>query len=245
MEVIPAIDLRAGRCVRLYQGDYSKETVFSDDPPAMARHWQELGASRLHVVDLDGAKEGYVVNEAAIRAIVKAADIPVELGGGVRSLETIGQALGWGVDRVVLGTAAVATPELVQAACRAHPGAVVVGVDARDGKVAVRGWLETTEQTAAALVAQMTELGVPRFIYTDISRDGTTTEPNFQALAELLSTTSRPIIASGGVSQLEHLERLALLGAEGAIVGQAIYTGALDLPQAVALVAKAATCGGE
>lgn len=233
MDVIPAIDLRGGLCVRLYQGDYAKETVFSRDPAGTARHWYELGARRLHVVDLDGAATGHIANAAAIRAILQAVPIPVEVGGGVRDLSIIVEILGWGVDRVVLGTTAVLEPELVKQACRDHPDAVVVGVDARQGKIAIRGWREATDVSAVQLVRQMTALGVPRFIYTDISRDGTVTEPNFEAIGELLRATDRPIIASGGVSRLAHVRRLHELGVEGVIVGQALYTGALDLREAL------------
>ena len=245
MEVIPALDLRAGRCVRLYQGDYSKETVFSEDPPAMARHWRQLGAPRLHVVDLDGAATGRVENADVIQAIVRAVDVPIELGGGIRDLATVSQVLLWGVDRVVLGTTAVLQPELVEQACLEHPEAIVVGVDTRQGKVAIHGWLEETDVNAHHLVRRMTALGVPRFIYTDITRDGTVTEPNFEGIAELLRATDRPVIASGGVSHLEHLRQLNALGAEGAIVGRALYTGALDLPQALRATAAYQPPGGQ
>ena len=233
MEVIPAIDLRDGHCVRLYQGDYNKETVFSQDPAGMARRWHELGASRLHIVDLDGAAAGQPRNQGAIQAILRAVPIPVQVGGGIRDLATIGQVLSWGADRVILGTSAVQHPELIREACRSYPEAVIVSVDAREGHVAVQGWREATQVSALQLVRQMEDLGAPRFIYTDISRDGTVTEPNFEAVQELLGATHRPVIVAGGVSHLAHLQRLHDLGVEGAIVGQALYTGALDLRKAL------------
>lgn len=238
MEIIPAIDLRGGACVRLYQGDYARETVFSRDPPAVARRWYHQGAQRLHVVDLDGARTGRLENAQAIRAIVQAVPIPLEVGGGIRDLAAVAQVLEWGAERIVLGTAAVEQPDLVAQACQAYPGAIVVAVDARQSTVATRGWRADTSVTAQALVQHMAELGVPRFIYTDIARDGTATEPNFEALLELLQATDRPIIASGGVSRLQHLSQLQELGVEGVIIGQALYTGALDLRQALMTVAR-------
>jgi phosphoribosylformimino-5-aminoimidazole carboxamide ribotide isomerase len=233
MEIIPAIDLRNGKCVRLYQGDYERETVFSDDPAAMAKRWQSEGAKRLHIVDLDGAARGEPCNLDAIENIVKAVDIPLEVGGGIRTLETIEQLLNLGVGRVILGTAAVENPDLIEKACRRLGEQVVIGIDARDGRVATRGWLQKSETTAAELALRMVELGVKRFIYTDISRDGTLTSPNFEAVAELLSQVSVPVIAAGGISSIEHLTRLAGLGVEGAIVGRAIYTGDVKLAEAI------------
>ncbi|MBI2885685.1 MAG: 1-(5-phosphoribosyl)-5-[(5-phosphoribosylamino)methylideneamino]imidazole-4-carboxamide isomerase [Chloroflexi bacterium] len=233
MDVIPAIDLRAGRCVRLYQGDYARETVFSQDPAGTARRWYQLGAARLHVVDLDGAAGGAMGNAEAIRAILRAVPIPVQVGGGIRTTAAIAEVLSWGTDRVILGSSAVLDPQMVAEACRAHPGAIVVSIDARDGQVAIQGWREATSLTALQLMRQMAELGVARFIYTDITRDGTITEPNFQALQELCRATGSPVIAAGGVSSVAHLSRLRQIGVEGAIVGQALYTGALDLKAAL------------
>ena len=235
MEVIPAIDLRGGRCVRLYQGDYSQETVYSDDPLAVAMRWQAEGARRLHLVDLDGAREGRPVNCEVIGRIAGEVSIPVQVGGGIRSLEDIEKTLALGVQRVILGTAAVEVPELVADACRRYGEAIVVGVDAREGYVAVRGWLEGSTLRAVGLIQAMAELGAGRFIYTDIARDGTLTEPNFAALAELTSRFSLPIIVAGGVARLEHLRRLASLGAEGAIAGKALYTGDLSLREALSM----------
>jgi phosphoribosylformimino-5-aminoimidazole carboxamide ribotide isomerase len=233
MEIIPAIDLRNGKCVRLYQGDYEKETVFSDDPVSVALRWQSEGAKRLHLVDLDGAAKGELCNLDAIERIATAVEIPVQVGGGVRSLETIEQLLGLGVGRAILGTVAVEDPGLAEEVCRRFGEQIAIGIDARDGWAATRGWLQQSKVTAGELAVRMVGLGARRFIYTDISRDGTLTSPNFEAVAELLSQVSVPVIAAGGISSVEHLTRLAALGAEGAIVGRAIYTGDINLKNAL------------
>ncbi len=235
MEVIPAIDLRGGRCVRLYQGDFGRETVFSEDPLAVARQWQQQGATRLHLVDLDGAAQGNPVNLDIIAAIVAQSEIPVQVGGGVRSSATAEKLLSLGVERVVIGTAAVRNPDLVRQLCQGGGSPrVVVAVDARDGLVAVQGWLEETSVTAVELGQRMAELGVARLLYTDISRDGTLSEPNFSANAQLVESTGLAILASGGVASLDHITELARIGAEGVIVGRALYTGDLELPTAIA-----------
>ncbi len=234
MEIIPAIDLRGGKCVRLYQGDYSQETVFSDDPVGMARHWSSLGAPRLHLVDLDGAATGKLCHLPVIGEIAAAINIPVQVGGGIRQMESIAKLLDAGVERVILGTVAVANPEMIREACHRFGDAVIVGIDARDGYVAVHGWQRGTTITASELIQQMTALGARRFIYTDILRDGTLTQPNFEAIAELTSKTSLPIIASGGVTSISDLTRLSQLGVEGAIVGKALYTGDIKLGEALA-----------
>ena len=233
MEIIPPIDLRNGKCVRLYQGDYSRETVFSEDPAAMAVHWQAQGATRLHLVDLDRAETGKLGNTSAIEEIVRAVQLPIQLGGGIRKLETAERLLGLGIQRVILGTAAVEDPSLVEKACRRFGEGVIISIDARDGYVATRGWQQRTAITTSELVERMAVLGARRFIYTDIVRDGTLTGPNYEAIAELLSKTSLPIIASGGISSLSHLERLAQLGVEGAIVGRALYAGSINLKEAL------------
>ncbi len=235
MEVIPAIDLRGGRCVRLYQGDFGRETVFSEDPLAVARQWQQQGATRLHLVDLDGAAQGNPVNLDIIAAIVAQSEIPVQVGGGVRSSATAEKLLSLGVERVVIGTAAVRNPDLVRQLCQGGGSPrVVVAVDARDGLVAVQGWLEETSVTAVELGQRMAELGVARLLYTDISRDGTLSEPNFSANAQLVESTGLAILAAGGVASLDHITELARIGAEGVIVGRALYTGDLELPAAIA-----------
>lgn len=234
MQLIPAIDLKDGRCVRLYQGDFAQSTVYSDDPVAMARQWVEQGARRLHVVDLDGARSGRPTNTAAVLAIVQAVSVPVQLGGGLRREEDVDAALALGVERVILGTAAVEQAELVARLAARFGEQVIVGVDARDGMVATAGWTETVAVRAIDLVRHVAELGVRRVIYTDISRDGTLTEPNFEALAELVWPGGPAIIASGGIAELSHLARLAACGAEAAIIGKALYDGKIDLPSALA-----------
>lgn len=240
MEVIPAIDLRDGRCVRLYQGDYARETVFADDPVAMAQRWQAAGAVRLHVVDLDGAAAGRPVNGDVVRRIVAAVSIPVQLGGGLRTLADIAAALEAGVARAILGTAAIEDEALLEEACRRYGDAIAVAIDARGGVVAVRGWREATTVEAVVLASRVIELGARRLIYTDVLRDGTLTGPNVEATAALVAAVPVPVIASGGVSSLDDLRRLAAVGVEGAIVGQALYTGAIDLAEAIAAVAMLA-----
>jgi phosphoribosylformimino-5-aminoimidazole carboxamide ribotide isomerase len=238
MEIIPAIDLRNGKCVRLYQGDYGKETIFSSKPVEVALRWQSEGARRLHLIDLDGAAKGELCNLEAIEDIIAAIDIPIQVGGGIRSLETIEKLLDVGVGRTILGTVAVEKPELVEAACRKFDEQIIVSIDARDRLVATRGWLQKSQVAASELAEQMVNLGVKRFIYTDISRDGTLTSPNFEAVAELLSQVSVPIIAAGGISSVYHLTRIAELGVEGAIVGKAIYTGDIKLADAFKAIQK-------
>ncbi len=237
VEIIPAIDLKGGRCVRLYQGDYGRETVYSEDPVGMAGHWESLGAPRLHLVDLDGAAKGEPCHLTLIGRIAAAVKIPVQVGGGIRSIEVIRQLLDLGVNRVVLGTAAAENPALVGEACRQFGQAIIVGVDARDGYVATRGWLQKTSVTAADMVRQMAGLGAKRFICTDILRDGTLTQPNFAVIAELVTNSGVAIIASGGVASIEHISRLSRLGVEGVIVGKALYTGDIKLDEALAALA--------
>jgi phosphoribosylformimino-5-aminoimidazole carboxamide ribotide isomerase len=237
MEVIPALDLKSGRCVRLYQGDYQKETVYSDDPLSVALAWQEQGASRLHLVDLDGAAQGRPANLEAITAITKGLNIPVQVGGGIRDVETAETLLAAGVSRVVIGTAAVEEPPLVERLCLEQGSKrVVVAVDARNGQVAIKGWQENTSISALELAQQMAGLGVCRLLYTDISRDGTLTEPNFAANAMLVQKTGLAVLASGGIALVEHIRRLAATGVEGAIVGRALYTGDIRLAEAIASV---------
>lgn len=238
MEIIPAIDLRNGKCVRLYQGDYRKETIFSSKPVEVALRWQSEGARRLHIVDLDGAAKGVPSNLGAIELIMAAIDIPVQVGGGIRSIETIEQLLKIGIERVILGTVAVEKPDLVQEACRKFGDNIIVSIDAKDRMVATRGWLQKSQVTAGELAGKMVELGVKRFIYTDISRDGTLTSPNFEAIAELLSQVDVPVIAAGGISSVYHLTKLAELGVEGAIVGKAIYTSDIILADAFKAIQK-------
>jgi len=239
MEIIPAIDLRGGAVVRLLQGNYDRQTTFGDDPVGVARGFEADGAPRIHVVDLDGAREGRRTQAAEVRAVAAAVGIPIELGGGLRSSEDIAEALADGVDRVVLGTAAVEEPELIEQALAAHgPERVVVGIDARDGIASVSGWTESGSIPATDLLDRMADLGVRRFIYTDITRDGTLTSPNFSAVSDMVQRAEAAgnarIIASGGIAEIDHLRTLASIGAEGAIIGVAIYLGTLDLAAAVA-----------
>lgn len=239
MEVIPAIDLLEGRCVRLYQGDYAQSEVFDENPVAVALQWAEQGATRLHLVDLDGAKAGHPVNQQAIEAIVRAVDLPVQVGGGLRHQESVASLLELGVRQVILGTVAVEQPDLVQQLCREFPGQIVVGIDARNGKVATRGWLETSEIDAVPLAQQMAGFGAAAIIYTDIHRDGTLQGPNREALRELAEAIAIPVIASGGVSSVTDLLNLLALepvGVTGAIVGRALYTGDLSLKEAIRAV---------
>jgi phosphoribosylformimino-5-aminoimidazole carboxamide ribotide isomerase len=236
MDVIPAIDLLDGKCVRLYQGDYEKSQVFGDNPAEIARQWASQGATRLHVVDLDGAKQGKPVNLAAIEAIVKAVEIPIQVGGGLRDRSSINQLLQLGVDRTILGTVAVEQPQLVQELSQDFPSKIIVGIDARNGKVATRGWLETSEVLATELAQRMAKQGAAAIIYTDIQRDGTLSGPNLPALRELANSIDIPVIASGGVSSLTDLLSLLSLeplGVSGVIVGRAIYTGDVNLKEAV------------
>ncbi|MBD2195653.1 MULTISPECIES: 1-(5-phosphoribosyl)-5-[(5-phosphoribosylamino)methylideneamino]imidazole-4-carboxamide isomerase [Calothrix] len=236
MDVIPAIDLLAGRCVRLYQGDYDRSQVFSENPADVAKQWVDNGASRLHVVDLDGAKAGKIVNLAAIEAIAQAVSVPIQVGGGLRDRTSVQQLFNTGVQRAILGTVAVEQPQLVQQLCQEFPGQIIIGIDARNGLVATRGWLETSEVLATQLAVQMQELGAAAIIYTDIHRDGTLSGPNIEALRELASTISIPVIASGGVSSVTDLLSLLALepqGVNGVIVGRALYTGDVDLKEAL------------
>ncbi|PDW01730.1 1-(5-phosphoribosyl)-5-[(5-phosphoribosylamino)methylideneamino]imidazole-4-carboxamide isomerase [Candidatus Viridilinea mediisalina] len=233
MELIPAIDLQDGRCVRLYQGDFAQSTVYADDPVEVARRWQAQGAQRIHVVDLDGARSGRPTNRPAIQAIVNGISIPVQLGGGLRSEADVRNTLALGVERVILGTAAVEQADLVARLVAAFGPQIIVGVDARDGNVATAGWLNTAALRAVDLIAHMAQLGVQRIIYTDISRDGTLTEPNYHAMAEVVKPNGPAIIASGGVAELSQLQRLATLGVEAAIVGKALYAGKFSLAEAI------------
>jgi phosphoribosylformimino-5-aminoimidazole carboxamide ribotide isomerase len=243
MIVLPAIDLREGRCVRLYQGDYRQTTVYSHDPVAVAQRWQEAGARWLHLVDLDGAAQGQPVNLATVERIRAATTLQIELGGGLRGLTSIEHVLSLGIERVVLGTSAVRQPALLAEALQRWGERIVVGLDARAGLVAVAGWQQTERIAAVELAAQLCALGVARFIYTDIARDGTLGGPNLEALQAMLQVVrqaqpARALIASGGVRSLEDIRSLARLGVEGVIIGKALYTGDVDLTAALACAAS-------
>lgn len=239
MDVIPAIDLIDGRCVRLYQGDYAQTEVFNDNPVAVAQQWVEQGATRLHLVDLDGAKSGKPENWQAIAAIGQAVDVPIQVGGGLRDRDRVAALFDLGVRYAILGTAAVDNPELVSTLSAEFPGRIIVGIDARNGKVATRGWLETSEVDAVTLAQQMAQRGAAAVIYTDIHRDGTLQGPNIDALRTMAEAVAIPVIASGGVGTLRDV--LALLpleiqGVSGVIVGRALYTGDVSLKEAVRAV---------
>src|SRR5690606_26349581 len=237
--VIPAIDLRGGRCVRLVQGRADAETVYADDPVAVARSFAEAGARRLHVVDLDGAFEGLPRNLDVVTAIVQAVDIPVQLGGGIRDMAAVDEVLRRGVQWVILGTAAAENPALVEEACRKHAGRILVGIDARDGKAAVRGGVEGTGLDAVELARELGRRGVREIVFTDIARDGMLQGPNVEALGRMTGTGLR-IIASGGVSSVEDVRVLSRIpGVSGIIIGKAVYTGAVRLEDAPAAAAEA------
>lgn len=236
MEIIPAIDLLEGRCVRLYQGDYDQSQVYNDNPVAVARQWADQGATRLHLVDLDGAKVGKPENSQAIAAIARAVDIPIEVGGGLRDRDQVAALFDLGVRYAILGTAAVEAPDLVSDLSAEFPGKIIVGIDARDGWVATRGWLETSQVEAIPLAQAMAERGAAAIIYTDIKRDGTLKGPNLDALRDLASAIPIPVIASGGVSSVtDILSLLALVpaGVSGVIIGKALYTGDVSLREAI------------
>ncbi|HUT55066.1 MAG TPA: 1-(5-phosphoribosyl)-5-[(5-phosphoribosylamino)methylideneamino]imidazole-4-carboxamide isomerase [bacterium] len=236
MLVIPAIDLKAGKVVRLEQGLMEKDTAYSDDPAAMAKKWAEMGAELIHVVDLDGAFAGRPVNDAAVLEIARAAGVPIELGGGIRDLATIAHYLERGVGRVILGTVAHKDPKLVREACRKFPGKIVVGIDAKGGLVSVRGWAEVTDLPAADLARRYEDMGIAAIIYTDIARDGMLTGPAVEATARLARSVKVPVIASGGVADLGHVRELMKHerdGIVGVITGKAIYEGKLDLREAI------------
>jgi phosphoribosylformimino-5-aminoimidazole carboxamide ribotide isomerase len=239
--VIPAIDLKEGNCVRLEQGMMDKDTVFSDNPSAQSLEWECQGAERLHIVDLDGAFAGAPKNRAAIESIVSSDSIPVQVGGGIRDMETIEAYIDMGVNWVILGTAAQKKPELVQAACRKFPGRIIVGIDAKNGMVAINGWAEVTDERAIDLARKFVGYGVSAIIYTDIARDGMLSGPNLDARRDLAIGIDAPVFASGGVSTLSDIDALMVLessGVAGVITGRAIYTGAIKLAEAVALTRR-------
>mgnify|MGYP001815186269 CR=1 FL=1 len=234
MQIWPAIDLRGGKCVRLRQGDYGQETVYGDQPVAMAERWVEEGAEYLHLVDLDGARDGRPVNRSAVAAIVKAVGIPCELGGGIRDELAVADLLSLGLNRLVIGTQAVKRPEWFRQLCTRFPGQLVAGIDARDGLVATDGWLETSSMPATELAAQLAELPIAAIVYTDISKDGMMAGPNLTAMSEMASAVKAPIVASGGVTTADDVSQLAKVGVAGCIIGRALYEGSLTLADALA-----------
>ena len=242
MIVIPAIDLKDGRCVRLEQGLMERDTVFCDSPAEQALKWQDQGAEMLHIVDLNGAFAGEPKNRSSIEEIVGSILIPTQLGGGIRDLGTIEAYLSLGISRVILGTAAQRNPEMVKEACDRFPGRIVVGIDAKNGMVAVQGWAEVTDIRAVEMARRFEGYGVSAIIYTDISRDGMLSGPNIEATRELAESITIPVIASGGVSRMSDIENLMAIeasGVVGVITGKAVYTGAISLAEAVALTRSA------
>lgn len=239
MIVIPAVDIKNGKCVRLFQGRMDSETVFSENPAQMAERWERCGAERLHVVDLDGAVKESPQNRSAIQEILKAVSIPVQIGGGIRDLHTIESYLNLGLDQVILGTVAQQNPQLLEEACRRFEGKIVAGIDARDDRVAVQGWTETTADNPFDLARSLEASGVAAIIFTDISRDGMRSGPNIESTRMMCRTVQLPVICAGGIRSLDDLRELVPLETEGlaaVITGRAIYEGTLDLSEALALV---------
>ena len=236
MVILPAIDLKGGKCVRLYQGDFNQSTVFSDYPEEMALKWQQQGAKHLHIVDLDGAKKGEPVNVFSIKKILETVRIPIEVGGGIRTLENIEDLLDMGIERVILGSTAVEHPELIREAALEFGEKVVVGVDAKQGFVAVDGWLSFSDLTVLDLAIEVGDMGISTIIYTDIAKDGTLAGHNAEATADLARQAGISVIASGGVASLDDIRALKAHesdGIEGVVIGRALYTGALDLAEAL------------
>lgn len=234
MQIWPAIDLRDGRCVRLTQGDFQRETIFGDDPAAMARRWVDAGAHFLHLVDLDGARAGQPVNLESVRAIRGAVNVPCQLGGGIRDDRAVDELLSLGIDRLVIGTQALKRPQWFRELCRRHPQRLVLGIDARAGRVATEGWLETSQTPAVELAAQFNDQPLAALVYTDIETDGMLGGPNLAALAEMQQEVRLPIIASGGVTTAADVRRLAAMRLSGCIIGRALYEGSLTLEDALA-----------
>ncbi|MDK2798605.1 MAG: phosphoribosylformimino-5-aminoimidazole carboxamide ribotide isomerase [Clostridiales bacterium] len=233
MTIYPAIDIKQGKCVRLVQGKFSDMTVYSDSPVQMAKKWERLGAKYIHLVDLDGARTGQSINSGIIKEIAKSVTVPVQLGGGIRSLETIKDMLDHGVARVILGTSAVQNPLLLKEAVAKYKEKIVVGIDAKDGKVAIEGWEKVSSFSAVHFANTMQEIGVKTIIYTDISRDGMLKGPNIDAIRVMVESCTIDVIASGGVSSINDIEQLKQTGVEGVIIGKALYTENVDLKDAL------------
>lgn len=233
MRIYPAIDIRGGNCVRLLQGDYAQETVYASSPAEIAKKWETAGADFIHVVDLDGARSGGNENRTAVAEICNSVNVPVQQGGGIRSLEDVEAVLALGVSRVIIGTAAIDDPGMVREAVRRHGSAIAVGIDAKDGYVATDGWTKVSEKTAVELALEMKAIGVETIIFTDIATDGTLAGPNVRAMAEMAEKTGLNVIASGGVGCEADLDALSRTGVEGAIVGKALYTGKIELSEVV------------
>jgi len=239
MIIIPAVDIKDGKCVRLLQGRMDAQTVFSDDPSSMAKRWENEGASLIHVVDLDGAVSKNPMNVKSVQKILQTVTADIQIGGGIRNMETIQMYMDLGVKRVIIGTEAIRNPSFVKDACKSFPSGIVVGIDARNGMAAIEGWTETTQTSAIDLAKQFEDCGVAAIHFTDIHRDGMQTGPNIEETRRLAESVSVPVVASGGVSNLEDIERLLPLqavGVTGVIVGRALYSGTVDLKEAMSLV---------
>ena len=234
MEIWPAIDLRGGKCVRLQQGDYDRETVFGEDAVAMAQRWADGGASSLHLVDLDGARDGQPRNQSVVASILKAVQLSCELGGGIRNEQTIRELLDLGLCRLVIGTLAIRQPDWFRDMCRKFPQRLVLGIDARDGKVATDGWLQTSSLAATEVAGQFSREPLAAIIYTDIATDGMLAGPNVAAMAEMQAAVDLPVVASGGVTTRDDVARLAAAGMAGCIIGRGLYEGTITLPDALA-----------
>lgn len=233
MQIYPAIDLRGGLCVRLKQGDYQKETVFDSDPVAVAKRWESQGAQWLHLVDLDGARAGKPTNGEVIRSICSSVKIPCQVGGGIRTDDHVRALFSWGVERIVLGTRALQDPTWLRRVCERYPHRIALGLDAREGRVAIHGWIETSQQTAIEVARQAAQWPLAAMIYTDIHRDGMLEGPNFDALRAMRAVIDLPVFASGGVTTIDDVRNLAALGLSGCIIGRALYEGKIDLTQAI------------
>ncbi len=239
MIVIPAVDIKGGKCVRLKQGLMDEETIFSDNPEEMALKWQEKGAKRLHLVDLDGAVNGETSNKKVVQNIVKVVSVPVQLGGGIRNMETIGEYIDIGIDQVILGTVAYKNPDLVDEACKRYENKIIVSIDSKDGYISIEGWTEPTQMAAIDLAKNFENMGVNSIIYTDIKRDGMESGPNLDAIKKFAGALNMKVIAAGGISTLKDIEDLSLLekyGVNGAIVGKALYSGSIKLEEVIATV---------
>jgi len=234
VEIWPAIDLRGGKCVRLQQGDYNREMVFGEDVVAIAQQWANLGATYLHLVDLDGARDGHPRNLSVVASILKTVNLSCELGGGIRNEQTIRELLDLGLSRLVIGTLAIRQPEWFRGACRQFPRRLVLGIDARDGKVATHGWLQSSDIAATELARQFSNEPIAAIIYTDIGTDGMLAGPNLAAMAEMQAATDLPVVASGGVTTSADVARLAAVPMAGCIIGRALYEGTITLPDALA-----------
>jgi len=236
MQIWPAIDLRNGKCVRLQQGDYDKETIFGTNPAEMARKWVDEGARRLHLVDLDGARQGNMANLAAVRSILAAVDVPCELGGGIRDQETIRSLIDLGLTRLVIGTRALKDPKWFAESCQLFPHRLAVGIDAKDGNVATDGWLEVSKTPATQFAKQLSQLPIAAIIYTDISKDGMLAGPNLLAMTQIKRASRVPVIASGGITTVDDLTKLSAAEVDGCIIGRALYEGKLNLADALKAV---------